>query len=98
MRPRTLGAGLFLALLIALPILADDKKTPVDSDKLAPGEFAGKLKATPGTDRNFTLTVEYSHLELKNANQVPKTNTALKNLTKDVQKVTRLQQQVANAK
>jgi hypothetical protein len=98
MRPCTLGAGLFLASLLALPILADDKKTPVDSDKLTPGDFTGKLKSTPGSDRSFTLTVEYQHLELKNANQLPKSNKALTNLTKDVQKVSRLQQQVANAK
>jgi hypothetical protein len=98
MRPRTLGAGLVLALLLALPLLADDKKTPVDSEKLTPGDFTGKLKSTPGSDRSFTLTVEYSHLELKNPNQLPKNNPALKNLTKDVQKVARLQQQVANAK
>jgi hypothetical protein len=98
MRPRTLGAGFFLALLLALPAFADDKKTPVDSDKLTPGDFTGKLKATPGSDRSFTLTVEYQHLELKNANQLPKSNAALRNLTKDAQKVSRLQQQVANAK
>jgi hypothetical protein len=98
MRPRTLGAGLGLALLIALPLLADDKKPALDSDKLTPGEFTGKLKTTPGSDRSFTVTVEYSHLELKNANQLPKNNTALKNLARDAQKVTRLQQQVAKAK
>jgi hypothetical protein len=98
MRLRTLGAGLVLALLIALPLLADDKKPALDSDKLTPGEFAGKLKTTPGSDRSFTVTVEYSHLELKNTNQLPKNNAALKNLARDAQKVTRLQQQVAKAK
>ncbi len=106
MRPSALGAGFTLALLLALPAFADDKnppakvdpKAPVDADKLTPGEFTGKLKSTPGSDGNFTLTVEYQHLELKNPNQLPKNNAGSKTLSHDIQHVTKLQQQVANAK
>jgi hypothetical protein len=101
MRTRSLGAGLLPALLLALPTLADDKpdpKAPVSSDKLAPGEFAGKLKTTPGSDRGFTVTVEYQHLELKNPNQLPKNTPGLKNLNHDIQHVAKLQAQVGKAK
>jgi hypothetical protein len=101
MRPIVFCAGVSLALVLALSAFADDKpdpKAPVSSEKLAPGEFAGKLKTTPGSDRSFTLTVEYQHLELKNANQLPKNTPGLKNLTRDVQHVTKLEQQVAKAK
>lgn len=101
MRTLALTAGFFPALLLALPALADDKpdpKAPVPADKLAPGEFAGKLKSIPGSDRGFTVTVEYQHLELKNPSQLPKNTPGLKNLNRDVQHVARLQQQLARAK
>src|SRR5262245_1576461 len=69
---RLVCASLLLIAFLAVPSVElhaqkDKKKmdapdkTPVDSAKLS-GEFIGKLKNTPGTDRIFVITSETKKL------------------------------------
>src|SRR6478672_1668418 len=90
---RLFAFGLLSALVVALPLTAaDDKKgnkkdppkpASVDSDKLAAGDYTGKLLTTPDADGNFTLQVDTKRTE-------PKDPTKL--TTKEGQLQTRIQQ------
>src|SRR4051812_14948820 len=91
MSPRYLVAGLLVALL-AVPAWAADKKAkdntlgPMDSDKLAPGEYTGKLLTVPGSDGSFVVEVQYQEMQAKNPN--PRANNNVQN------QVVRLQNQI----
>jgi hypothetical protein len=102
-----------IASLVVLKAPADDtdKKNkkdkapttdPVDADKLAPGEFIGLLKITPGADGAFTVAVEYQHLEVKDAkalaNLMNSNNKLATKLQQEQNKLTNLQNQLAKAK
>jgi hypothetical protein len=102
MRSTSLGTALLAGLFLILPASAQDrkkdKKAPptVDSDKLAAGEYTGKLKTTPGSDGEFTVEVEVPHLELKNPNQIPRSNNnQLNNIYREQQRIVQLQGQLA---
>ena len=72
-RARIVGGVLLTGLLFWLPVenaQGQAKKKPgappsgtmADSDKLAPGEFVGVIKSTPGSDREFVIELESSRL------------------------------------
>src|SRR5262245_4557018 len=90
---------LLLTLLVALPSDAlhaqkdkDKKKMDapdvkaVDSAKLS-GEFVGSLKSTPGSDRNFIVTVETPRL-------VPTGNAPRINGNNNVTRIIQLQNNI----
>ena len=69
---RVFGPALVTALIVALPAFtADDStykkktdsssQTPLDSDKLTPGDYTGVLETVPGSDGSFTLRIDKSH-------------------------------------
>jgi hypothetical protein len=69
MRHRLIAGALVLAaffFLMPTPLSAQGKKAkgapPIDSAKLAPGEYVGKVKTTAGADRLFVVTVETVNL------------------------------------
>jgi hypothetical protein len=101
MRYRYVGAASFLALLLALPAAAAPPKNPplppVDSDKIANGQFTGYLLTTPGTDRAFTLRVQYQDVQLK-PNAQRTANNANNQANRQLQQIARLQQQMAKSK
>ena len=101
MRYRYVGAAPLLALLLALPAAAQKNKpqpqNPVDSDKIASGQFTGYLLTTPGTDRTFTLRVQYQDLQLK-PNAQRTANNANNQANRQLQQIARLQQQMAKSK
>ena len=71
-----------------------------DADTLPPGQFTGGLKTVPGSGfASMVDSVEDQHLELKNPNQIPKTNNSqLQNVLKDQAKIAQLQQKIATAR
>jgi hypothetical protein len=78
---------------------ADDAKKEVDADKLAPGEFTGKLITAPGSDGSFTLEVHYDHVELKDPNALAKVeNQQMQQAAKQQQELSKLQSQLATAR
>jgi hypothetical protein len=78
---------------------ADDPKKDVDADKLAPGEFTGKLIAAPGSDGSFTLEVHYDHVELKDPNALARVeNQQMQQAAKQQQELAKLQSQLATAR
>jgi hypothetical protein len=104
---RFLAGGLLAALVVAVPLAADDKKpkkddpkqTPVDSDKLPAGDYTGKLITAPGTDGTFTLQVETKHTEPKNPNQLSKKEAQLQTkIQQSQQKIANLQAQIIAAR
>jgi hypothetical protein len=101
MRCRYVGAVPFLALLLALPAAAQKKpalpNNPVDADKLASGQFTGFLLTTPGTDRTFTVRVQYQDLQLK-PNALRTANNQNNHANRQLQQIARLQQQMARSK
>lgn len=78
MRLRLLALGLLTALTFLLPLSAADNKkkkddpslTPIDSDKLAAGDYLGKLLTMPGSDGTFTLQIDTQRFEPKNPAQL----------------------------
>jgi hypothetical protein len=105
MARRILGlVALFLAagLLTVSPVLGQRKAPPgadedIESDKLNPGTFTGKLKAgvSPGSD--FELEIEYKHLELNPKAQQGNNNQA-RQLMQAQQQIARAKQQLARAR
>jgi hypothetical protein len=100
MRQRFLGACLLLTSAIVLPALpaapGDKKKAknaPLDSATLKAGEFTGKLKAVPGSDRLFLVTVETKVA-------IPKggANPALAAIQRTQNQIAQAQAQLARAK
>src|SRR5438105_2853470 len=101
MRRRYLGAVPFLALLLALPAAAQKRvPTPqnaLDAEKLTSGQFTGFLLTAPGTDRTFTVRVQYQDVQLKpNALRAASNQNA--QLNRQLQQIARLQQQMARSK
>ncbi len=102
MRYRCVGAAPFLALLLALPAAAQRNKVPqpqnaVDSDKLGNGQLTGYLLTTPGTDRTFTVRVQYQDAQLK-PNALNTAASANNRANHQLQQIARLQQQMARSK
>ncbi len=102
MRCRYVGAVPFLALLLALPAAAAQKnkpqpQSPLDADKLASGKFTGFLLTTPGTDRTFTVRVQYQDVQLK-PNALRNANSQSNHANRQLQQIARLQQQMARSR
>jgi hypothetical protein len=105
MRCRSMAAVPFLALFLALPATAQKNKpqnkpqpqAPLDADKLASGKFTGFLLTTPGTDRTFTVRVQYQNVELK-PNALRTAANANNQANRQLQQVVRLQQQMARSR
>jgi hypothetical protein len=94
-----LAAGLPALVLAADKKPAEDAKKDVDADKLAPGEFTGKLKTPPGSDGSFTLEVQYDHVELKDPNALARVeNQQMQQAAKQQQELAKLQGQLATAR
>jgi hypothetical protein len=100
---RCLGAGLLLAAVVIFPNGAAgqvDKKpitSPVDAEKLGPGDFTGTVLTTPGTDRSFTVRVLYQTVVL-NPNAAKSTNPGVRNLLRLQNQINHLQNQMARSK
>jgi hypothetical protein len=71
MLSRLVGSSVLAATFVLMPVLAqgpDKKKGPAepgaprDSDTLRAGEFTGKVKSVPGSDRLFTVEVVHRFL------------------------------------
>ena len=102
MRCRYLGAVPFLALLLALPAAAAPPnqakpQNALDADKLASGQFTGFLLTTPGSDRAFTVRVQYQDVQLK-PNALRTANNQSAQANRQLQQIARLQQQMARSK
>lgn len=81
MRKRV-GFGLLVCVVsLAASLRAAPPKGPaqasLDSDKLAPGVFAGTLVSTPNPDRMFTVNVAYQKLQLKPGQNLASANQGL---------------------
>ncbi len=110
MRRRLVGLVLLLAALVLFApsgFAQKNKKNkaaaePVDSAKLASGEYVGLLKSVPGSDRNFSLevqTVRYVPTG-KNLNRLPRLNGntgPIRTYNNSVSRISRLQNQLASA-
>jgi hypothetical protein len=99
---RYLGAVPFLALLLALPAAAQKQRVPtpqnaLDAEKLGNGQFTGFLLTVPGTDRTFTVRVQYQDVQLK-PNALRTANNQNVQLNRQLQQIARLQQQMARSK
>jgi hypothetical protein len=103
MRCRYVRAVPLLALFLALPAAAAAQKNkaqpqnPLDADKLAAGQFTGALVTAPGTDRTFTLKVQYQDVQLK-PNALRNANNQNNHANRQLQQIARLQQQMARSK
>ncbi|HZY87395.1 MAG TPA: hypothetical protein VFE78_21340 [Gemmataceae bacterium] len=100
MRCRYVGAVPFLALALALPAAAAPPKQPqntLDADNLASGQFTGLLLTAPGSDRTFTVRVQYQQLQLK-PNALRTANNQNNAANRQLQQIARLQQQMARSK
>jgi hypothetical protein len=101
MRRRYLGAVPFLALLLAVPAAAQKRPAPpqnaIDADKLASGQFTGFLVTPPGSDRTFTVRVQYQDVQLK-PNALRTANNQNAHVNRQLQQAARLQQQMAKSK
>jgi hypothetical protein len=105
---RFLTFALLGALVAAFPLgAADDKKdkkddaknTPIDSDKLAAGDYSGKLLTLPDSDGAFTLQIDKKRYEPKNPEQLNNKEANLQNqIQRAQQKIAQLQAQIANAR
>ena len=99
---RHVGAVSFLALLLALPAAAAQKNKaqpqgPLDADKLASGKFTGFLLTTPGSDRTFTVRVQYKDVQLK-PNALRTAGNSNNQANRQLQQIVRLQQQMARSR
>jgi hypothetical protein len=103
MDARPLATLLLAAALISQTVAAPDpppttspsKNTPLDGEKLPPGQMLGRLVSTPGSDGSFTLQLGYSHLELKD----PKSANRISNqLNGQLQQIAKLQADIARSK
>jgi hypothetical protein len=100
MRCRYVGAVPFLALVLALPAAAQKRAQPkntLDADNLASGQFTGLLLTAPGSDRTFTVRVQYQQLQLK-PNALRTANNQNNSANRQLQQIARLQQQMARSK
>jgi hypothetical protein len=101
MRCRYLGAVPLLTLFLALPAAAQKNpakpQNALDADNLTSGQFTGALLTTPGSDRKFTVRVQYQQLQLK-PNALRTANNANNNANRQLQQIARLQQQMAKSK
>jgi hypothetical protein len=100
---RCLGFTLLLAFgLVAPALVADDKKPAgkddktkhVDADTLPPGPYTGTLVDVPDKSTNFTVRLDLSHLEPKNANG----NQASQTAAREQARIAQLEAELARAK
>lgn len=108
---RMLALSLLSALLLSATAQAAKEKkkanapepaAAIDADKLAPGDFSGKLMTAPGSNGSFTLEMTYQHLELNPNYRLPAQGShhhQLHNtLLNDQRHIAQLQQQVSRAR
>ena len=97
MRSGRLATALLCGCFVAAPLLAADPPKDVDGDNLPPGQFAGKLVSTPGTDGLFTVNVEFDKVMLKpGAGQSE--NRDVQQLTRDQNRIEKTQNELAHAR
>jgi hypothetical protein len=106
MRHDFIGASLLLASFFLLPAVTEaqgkrkkapkDTEAPLDSAKLAPGEFTGKLKTVPGTDRLFVVAAEFKSLKQTSKGRPGRIVTP-RGASANVQQIIRLQNQIQQA-
>jgi hypothetical protein len=100
MRLRLISAFVLAAAILSLPAWAqqDPGKGHLDSDKLLPGSFLGKLISLPAAGNSFTLEITYSYLVPTNAPRPAGNPNAVNNLMRDQQQIAQLQKKLASAK
>lgn len=101
-------AVLLLTMGLLVPSPVQGQKAPaqapgpdIESDKLAPGVFTGKLKGAVAPGGDFELEIEYKHLELKQqkaGNSNNGNNNQIQQLLRQQQQIAQAQMQVRNAK
>ena len=103
MRCRYLGTVPILALVLALPAAAAPPKNQgkpknvLDADQLASGQFTGALLSAPGSDRTFTVRVQYQQIQLK-PNALRNANNQTAHANRQLQQIARLEQQMARSR
>jgi hypothetical protein len=107
MRPAIFGTVVLVTIILTLPARAADEKAngkpgnqEIDSNKVPPGYYLGRVVGTPGSDRTLTLEIETAHLELKNPGQPinPVNNQNVANAMRNQHNITNLQANVARAR
>ncbi len=96
MYQRYWGFALYLLFLGWAATNAADTKVPptppvLDSDKLAPGTFAGTITSVPNAERVFTVNVAYQKIQLKPGQNLGRTNA---NLQREYNRIVQLQNQL----